>query len=194
MFRNFLILILLPTFSSGQDNQQFKLQNSYSIEVNSSICITKNDCYCFNTDSNANFLYMFSSNMKCDKKKNIERIEFSPYKSNIHIYELKQNASHIILWETEYEYFPLILAYYLLNGKLIKMGEIAISLPCEYCEYLRYPLNEVNIKQYNKEIIISFLKDVNFLKDDNTEWNFCKAGDIQYIFNIDTKKLNLVVK
>ncbi|HEX4887222.1 MAG TPA: hypothetical protein VFV37_04165 [Luteibaculaceae bacterium] len=189
MMRIYFILLLLPFVSCGQANQEFNLQNSFQVNLQNSVCITNNDCFCFSSDSSLFHLIMHYSDAKCKKKKLIDTVEFSPYESRLHTFKSEKNTSYVILWETEYEYIPVILAYYVAGGNIVKISELEISLPCQSCESLDYPIKDIRVVQEKNEIEISFLKDVNYRSEGNNEWKLHKAGTLKYRFNTETNEL-----
>ena len=116
------------------------------------------------------YLMMYYPDAKCEKKKLVDTVEFSPYESKIHSFKSQKNNTYVVLWEIEYEYFPVILAYYIVEGKLVRIGELEISLPCQSCESFEYPIKDIKYKE-------------------NNEWKLFKTGDLKYRFNIETKEL-----
>jgi hypothetical protein len=188
MIRIYFILFLL-FFVSCETNEDFTFQNSYSIDFKIPTCITKNDCFCFSSDSNLFSLMMYYSDAKCEEKKLIETVEFSPYNSTVHSFKSQKDNSYVVLWETEYEYIPIIQAYYIFEGRLMKIGELEISLPCQSCESFQYPIKEIKIFQRKEEIEISFLNDVNYRATGSNEWKLYKAGTLKYRFNKKTNEL-----
>ena len=183
MIRIYIILSLLPLFSCGQTNFMFKLEKSYPVSLDKAVCISVTDCFCLSSYSNIYNLMIYYSDEECETKRLIDTVEFSPYNSTIHSFKSKKNNSYVVLLETEYEYIPLIQAYYITEGKLAKIGELKISLPCQSCESFEYPIKEIQILQENEEIEISFLKDVNYKDKDSSEWKLSKAGALKYSFN-----------
>lgn len=83
---------------------------------------------------------MYYSNTELGNAKLIDTVDFSSYKSMIHCFKSQNDDSYIVLWETEYEYYPLIYAYYVIDGKIVNIGELLISLPCQSCESFEYPI------------------------------------------------------
>lgn len=183
MKRIFFIMLLLPFVSCGQANQEFKLLNSFPVNLKIPVCVTKNDCFCFSSDSNMFYLVMHYSDAKCENQKLVDSVEFSPYKSTVHSFKSQKCNSYVVLWETEYEYIPTILAYYITEERFAKIGELEISLPCQSCESLEYPIKDIQILHKKEEIEISFLKDINYKEKDSDEWIFFKAGTLRYSFN-----------
>lgn len=181
--RFFFIVLLLPFVSCGQANQEFKLQNSFLVNLKTPVCITNNDCFFFSSDSSMFYLVMHYSDAKYENQKLVDSVEFSPYKSTIHSFKSQKNNSYVVLWETEYEYIPIIQAYYIAEERLAKIGELEISLPCQTCESLEYPIKDIQILHKKEEIEISFLKDINYKEKDSSEWKLFKAGTLRYYFN-----------
>jgi hypothetical protein len=179
-------------FSCKQSNSKFKLQHSFQVGPQKSICISTKDCFCFSADSNLYHLIMYYSNVKCENKKLIDSVEFSPYKSTLHSFKSQNGSSFIILWETEYEYYPLIQAYYITGGKLVKIGKLDISLPCQSCESFEYPIKDIQILQKGKDFEFSFLENVNYKPEDNTDWQLYKSGSLKIIFNTETNELRSI--
>lgn len=195
MLRLYFILFLLPFKSCGQVHTEFKLQNSFPINLKEAVCINEKDCFCFSSDSSVSYLMMYYPDAKCEHKKVIESVDFSPYKSTIHSFKSQKKNAYVVLWETEYEYFPAIMAYYIAEGKFVRMGELEISLPCQSCESFEFPIKDIQIRQEKDEIEISFLKDVNYKEKDSNEWKLSKAGALKYYFNTVSgrfrKKINI---
>lgn len=190
--RVYFILLLFAFVSCGQSNSEFKLQNSFQIKLQNPVCINTKDCFYFSTDSSLYHLIMYYSNAEWEKKKLIDTVDFSPYKSMVHSFKSQKNDSYIVLWETEYEYYPLIHAYYITEGKLVKIGELTISSPCQSCESFEYPIKDMRILQKGKEIEISFLEDVNYKPKNTTDWQLYKAGELKCLFNTETIKLRYI--
>jgi len=190
MMRLYFILLLIAFVScGGHSNSEFKLQNSFQIKLQDSICINAKDCFYFSTDSNLYQIFMYFSNAELKEKKLIDTVDFSPYKSKIHSFQSQNNESYVVLWETEYEFYPLIYVYFITAGKIVKIGELLISLPCQSCESFEYPLKDIRMLQKGKNIEISFLKDVNYKPSNGNEWHLYKAGMLKCIFNAETNKL-----
>lgn len=192
MARVYILFLLFPFASCGQINQEFKLQNSFPINLKTPVCISKDDCFCFSSDSSLFYLIMNYSDAKCEKKKLVDSVEFSSYKSMVHGFKSQKDNSYVVLWETEYEYYPEVFAYYVVGKSIIKVGELPISLPCQTCESFEFPVQDVQIIQDKDELEISFLKDVNQRNSGNNEWKLYKAGLLKYRFNTETRKLQTI--
>ena len=162
MKRIYSILFWLALVSCGHDYSEFKLQNSVQIKQQNQVCINIKECFYFSADSSLNQLFMYYSKAEGGKMKLIDSVDFSPYKSTIHSFPSQNKDSYIVLWETEYEYEPLIYAYYITRGTNIKMGELSISLACQSCESVLYPMEDIRIIKEGEEIEFSFLKDVYY--------------------------------
>lgn len=187
MIKLYFILFLLPFVSCGQTNAKFNFQNSFLINLKEDICINERNCFCFISNSSVSYLEMYY--FAEDKpEKLIDSVEFSPYKSRIHSFKSQKKNAYVILWETEYEYFPVINAYYVAEGKLARIGQLGISLPCKSCESFEYPIKDIQILQKNEEIEISFLKDVNYKEKDSQQWKEYKQGTLTFYFNILSKE------
>jgi hypothetical protein len=189
MIRIYFILLSLPFVTWGQANHEFKLQNSFPTNLKTTVCISKNDCFCFSNDSSLFYLVIHYSDTKCKNKEFIDTVEFTPYKSTVHSFKSQKKNSYVVLWETEYEHIPVIQAYYIEGRRLAKIGKLEISLPCESCESLNYPVKYIRITQEKEEIEISFLKDVNYRTEGDNAWSLYKAGNLKYRFNTETKLL-----
>jgi len=185
--RVYFILLLLPFFSCGQTHSRFNLQKSFLINLKESICIKENNCFYFSNDSSISYLEMYYV-AENKSKMLIDSVEFSPYKSRIHSFKSQKENVYVVLWETEYEYFPVIIAYYVAEGKLVRMGELKISLPCQYCESFEYPIKDIQMLQEKDKIEISFLKNVNYKKIDTLQWKEYKPGTLKFYFNILSKE------
>jgi len=192
MMRIYFILLLFPFTSCGQTNHEFKLQDSFPVNLKNPVCITKNDCFCFSSDSSVFYLVMHYSDAKCEDKKLADTVDFSPYKSRLHLFKSEKRDSYIVLWETEYEYYPVLLAYYVSNRNIVKIGELTISLPCQSCKSFEYPIKDIRVMQEKEEIAISFLKDVNYRTEEGNKWKLYKAGALRYRFNTETSELKLI--
>ena len=176
-------LLLLLFFSCGSINTEFRLQKSSLNSLKKALCLNENNCFLMDSDSSLTNIKLYYLNSNLKHKQLVDSVEFTPYKSIIHSFKSQKNNSYVILWETEYEYVPVILAYYIEDGKLLKMGELNISLPCQSCESFEYPINDIQIQQKNNDIEISFLKDVNPREKDNIQWKTYKPGALRLCFN-----------
>lgn len=188
----FILLTLAFVSCGGHSNSEFKLHNSFHIKLQNQVCINTKDCFYFSADSSLYHLFMYYSNAEWRQKILVDTVDFSPYKSKIHNFQSLSNESYVVFWETEYEFFPFIYAYYITNGKIVKIGELLISLPCQSCESYEYPIKDIRILQNGKEIEISFLKDVNYKSRNSTDWQLYKAGVLKCIFNTETNELKYI--
>lgn len=176
--------------SCGDSISEFKLQNSFYIKLQDSVHINTQDCLYFSSDSSLYQLFMYYTNVEMGNKILIDSVEFSPYKSMIYSYKLQDNDSYIVLWETEYEFYPQIYAYYITTEEeIIKIGELLISLPCQSCDNFEYPIENIKILKNKKNIEFSFLKDVNYKPKEGSVWQLYKAGALKCIYNTETNNL-----
>lgn len=185
-------MLILAFVSCGHTRSEFKLQNSFQIRLQNPVHINTKDCFYFSMDSSLYQLFMYYTNAELEKKKLIDSVEFSPYKSMLYSFKSHIFNSYIVLWETEYEFYPLIYAYYITEGEIIKIGELLISLPCQSCESFEYPIKSIKIIQNGNEIEISFLEDVNYKPKNSTVWQLYKAGVLKCIFNTETNDLRYI--
>ncbi|MBP9186417.1 MAG: hypothetical protein KBG11_04935 [Bacteroidia bacterium] len=175
--------------SCRQTNQEFTLQNSSLVDLKVPICISKQNCFGFSGDSTLSYLKLYLTNTTGEIIMLLDSVEFSPYKSTLHSFKSQKSNSWVILWETEYEYIPVIKAYYFAPEKLAKIGELEIALPCDSCESLDYPINDIVIFKKDKEIEISFRSDVNYKANGSNNWTSFKTGTFKYLFNTETNEL-----
>lgn len=183
-------LLLLPFFSCGQSNSELKLQNSFPIKQKEPICINEKNCFYFTSNSDVSYLKMYYLD-EDKQKKLIDSVEFSPYKSRIHSFKSQKDNSYFILWETEYEYLPVIIAYYVSEDELVKIGQLEISLPCISCESFEYPIKDIQVFKKNEEIEISFLKNVRYKAKDTEQWKEYKSESLKFYFNILNKEFKV---
>lgn len=193
MGRIYFSLLLLLFVSCSPINTQFRLQKSFPVSLKKAVCLNEGNCFCIDSDSSLTNLKLYYPDVKCEHKQLIDSVAFTPYKSTIHSFKAQKNNGYVILWETEYEYFPSLMAYYIEEGRLEKMGELNISLPCQSCESFEYPINDIQIQQKNNDIEISFLKDVNHKEKDNSEWKTYKPGALKFYFNKLSKKFKMYI-
>lgn len=190
--KTYFILFLLHLFACAQPTDKFKLIGSFPVSKKSPICINEKNCFCFRNDSSVYHLIMYQSNINCQQIELVDSVDFSPYKSTLHSFKSEKNNSFVIFWETEYEYFPAVLAYYFNEGKLLKIGEFQVSLPCQICESYNYPLQDIQIIQNHEDIEITFLKDINYKQGKEDKLKLFKPGSLKYSFNIANRKLSVI--
>lgn len=187
MKRVYFIFLLFPFVSCAQTNSEFDLQDSFLINLKGTICINEKDCLYFSNDSSFSYLEMYY--VAEDKSKNlIDSVEFSPYKSRLYSFKSQEKNTYVILWETEYEYFPVIIAYYFAEQKIEVIGELKISLPCQSCESFAYPIKDIHILKRKDEIEISFLKNVNYKEKGFRQLKEYRPGALKFYFNILNKE------
>ena len=180
-------MLFIPVVSCGQIHSRLDLQKYFIVNLNESICINEKNCFYFNTDSSVSYLEMYYAAVN-ESKEFIDSVEFSPYKSRIYSFESQKESVYVVLWEIKYEYFPILIAYYVADGKLVRMGELNISLPCQSCEGFEYPIKDIQIIEKKDRIEISFLKSVNYREIDTQQWKEYKQGTLMFYFNILSKE------
>lgn len=190
----FLLSILLIHLNllSAQTTQHFKLSKPKVVNTDKTIRIGSNN-FSFKTDDYLDYLIMECSSFKSepnDLKVVIDTVDYSPYNSKLYSF-ISNNKEFVVLWVTEYEYYPLIIAYYLKEGSLSKIGSLEISRPDSLNESFEYPIKCIRVSKLGDNIEFSFLKDVNYKINDN-EWKLYKAGLITYRYNIPDKKFEII--
>lgn len=182
-----IILIGLITFNFfACKNSEFLLKESKEINYNETITLNFNRSILIKSDTNLFKLKLFYN------KNNlvIDEIDFSPYNSVLHIFYSNNNNEQIILWETEYELYWNVNAYFLSNNEIQKAGNFLISLSNKEEDFLKYSIRDIKINK-NKEIIVfSFLKDVNIFNEDTNSYKSFKGKKINYTYNLLKKSYN----
>jgi hypothetical protein len=179
---------ILPVFifiSCTNTGSLFRFQQANPVGLGK-ICIDKNFCVYFNADSDLDYLFMVDSD-----KSVVDSVEYSPYKSTLYSFKSQEDSAYIVFGETEYEYFPVLKAYYVIGSRIVKIGELKISLPCQDCESFEYPVNKIQIQRHKNIVEFFFLEDVNFRNDDSEDWTFCKAGSLKYFYNTMDESVRL---
>jgi hypothetical protein len=194
-----IILFLIPFISYCQTDHEFKLQNVSKLG-GENYCISKMDYFSRSIDTNDFMLTLYYSNKKYGNKECIETMDWSnlQYGSTLNCFKSEKNNSYIVLWKIDGEYSPLLYAYYIKDGKLIKIGEWGVSEPCVTCNALDYSIKDIRIYQRNDEIEFLFLKDTKFVvfKDlsknlEHDDWGVFKAGKLIVSFNLSDRILIL---
>lgn len=171
-------------FTCCYSDFEFSFKETFIFDRMNNTCINNGkDCFKLTADKNLNTLYMSYFNIATDSFSIVDSIEFSSYNSMLHTFKSQDGLSLIVLWETEFEYFPIVNAYFITSGKILKMGQLDISLPCESCEHLEYPIKETRIFRKDNKIEMTFLKDVNYVDPKTNKIIFCKSEKLKYIFN-----------
>jgi hypothetical protein len=182
------LLFIIPFSSYCQDNLEFKLKFSKKVDLEKTICISKNDYFCVETDKGLYFEYLYYLQSNGENRQIIDSSWIDGYGSTIHCFMSENNDSYVVLWEWEGEHFPVFNIYYFKDKLLIKVGEWGIIKPCKTCDYSGYYVKDIQINKRNDEIIFLFLKNVEFLDLTenlfNGDWMFIKAKDLMLSFNI----------
>jgi hypothetical protein len=193
MKRLFFILFFIPFVSYCQTDNEFMFQRTFSNQWGYD-CISEIDCfystYIFNDDDNYYTLYYSYGNESWQAIDSIDPSGF--YSSSLFGFKNEIENSYIVLWKNESEYSPFFNVYYILEGKIVKIGEWEISvLAIEYhCEYCDYSMEDIRIYQRNNEIEFSFLKNMVFgdfsenKYNDDWNWTSYQAGELILSFNI----------
>ena len=183
--RNYFILCLFSFVSCSELDSKFEIQNSFSLNNESDICISTEDCFSCISDSNLFYKIMhYSYGGSEEKKQIVDTVEFTPYFSTLHSFKSQKNNSYVVLWKIESEFIPIFNAYYIKDGVLMKLGEFKVYLPCESCDVFDYSIENIQIRQRNKEIEFLFLKDLYYMDRNIDAWTLYKARALMLHFNI----------
>ena len=194
----FFILFILPIISYCQIDYEFKLQSSFEFDWKEYKCISENDCFFLDLDTNDFSVTMYYSFEKNGNKQTIEIMDISDftYGSDLNIYKNKTDNSCVLIWKIDGEFAPSFYVYYIKNGKLTKIGEWGVIVPCKNCDSGDYSVEDIRIHQKNDEIEFSFLEDANFIvigEDYNYDnWGTFDAGELKVSFNIIERLLKKV--
>ena len=105
-----------------------------------------------------NFYFVLSGS----KNQIIDSVEYSAYGSMIYAYNSKASKDTIIVWSIENEYYADLHLYYLNNGIVHKMGELAPLLVCKDCETVYYPISGIRLIDDKSTIKVVFELPVEF--------------------------------
>ena len=205
----FFILFLIPFISFCQADSEFVFKDSISVDWGKN-CISKMDCFFLNLDSTLLFNdediyeYYYTLYYLCENGNKQTMAtgywEDLGYNVTLYSFQSEKNKSYVVLWKFEFEYNPYFNAYYIHNGKILKIGEWGIAVPyTEYnCEYCDYSVEDIRIYQRDNEIEFSFLKNMNFIDTsvdiNNYDWISYKAGELVLSFNILNESLKVIEK
>ena len=180
---------LLPLSSRDLIESEFKLQNTFPIGTISNANISTMDHFYlkFNADSS---YYSLQYSYENEINQTIETIEYPSilYGSMLYSFESRKNNSYVVLWKNKNEYFPVFYAYYIQDGKLMKIGEWAVYTLCKTCDTQDYSIEDIRISQQDDEVVFLFLKDVEFMdykEGDKGSLKSFKAGALTLSFNIE---------
>jgi len=199
MKKIYIILFFIPFISCCQTDTEFILQKKLLFEWGKDYCISKNDCFFLDMDTNGVIIMSYSSE-RYKNKQAIDSIDDAGlYGTALYSFQNETDNSYVVLWKNEGEYNPYFNIYYLSKGKVVKIGEWMILIPhivynCEYCDY---SAEDILIHQKNNEIEFSFLNDTDFVilreYSNYDDWGTFKAGKLKVSFNIvdgTVKKVN----
>jgi hypothetical protein len=193
-----LILFLIPLISYCQTDNEYKLQKTSHSDWDQ-FCISKIDCFNLNYDAVSFDYCMLYFSHGSEKKQMVDTV-FSQmlYGSTLNSFKSTKDNSYIVLWKIEMEFVPLFYAYYINDGKLIKIGEWTIYVPCDTCDAGDYKVENIRIHQKDKEIEFSFLKDTRFFVNKENfkydDWGTFKAGELKVSFNIVDETVKRVIE
>jgi len=191
--RPIFVFILIASIScSFVHSSQFILESSREIKVNEPIFLNQTNTLIFKADGNLAFMNLFYQNYNNRKKleEKIDSVDFTPYKSFIHVFNSKKDDSYVIFWETEYELIPYTIAYYLFNNNLSTIGAIEVANNCEGCENHSFPYEDLLITKIDNRLEIVFEENVIY-KIGATDEKVIKPNCLKYVFDIQTQKLKI---
>jgi len=181
------LLFLFSFISCDATDSEFRFQNSFPVGKDSN-CISAKDC--FSLDNDSNFFYTMCYSHNNGNKQSIDTVNDTDllYGSTLNSFKLQENNSYVILWKIKHEFTPSFNAYYVRNGKIIKIGEWGMFTPCETCDIQDYSIEDVLIYQRNGKIEFLFSKDVEYIDygEDiyRNNWVSYKAGTLTFSFDI----------
>lgn len=190
------VIILLFSFQvSGQVNNYKQVEVSVSVNDNMEIFCTNSICFYLSRDSsfinlNLNF---FEKTKGTDTSELLDQTDDTPYGSKLHFFQSKREKDYILLWETEYEFSPTLIGYYINDNVVMKIGIFNIYSACEDCDELTYPIERMEISKVNsKQLEFLFLDKVVFISETGLIETF-NSNQFKYIFNIEKKELNNII-
>ena len=200
MKRLFFIWFFIPLISYCQTDSEFILQNSISVEWGKN-CISEIDCFylsldsalIFDDDDIYDYYYTLYYSYENERKQEIDSGNWDDLGYDLTLYSFKsqRDNSYVVFLEFEYEHFSSLMAYYIRERKLMRIGKWIIYLPCDTCERADYNIENHYLYQKNDEIEFYSLKDVEFLDYSNkkyhwesNDWVSYKAGELIISFNI----------
>lgn len=185
----FVVCLLHFNLVSGQTKQNLRLFGIEEIDSDNVLHLDSSKYFTFRKDKSISSLIM---NYTCKNEgKVIDTVEFSPYSSKLCKFVSDDKKRFVVLWITNYEYYPYALAYYITGDSLFKMGNLNVLKPCSSCESFEFPIEDVGMKLSCKNIDIFFLKDVLY-KEDDMEQKLYKPKSLQYQYNIHRKELKII--
>ena len=184
MARVYFLLFLLPFISCININSEFELQESFSVSLENSICINAKDCFFCVSDSSLFYETMYYSQGGSENNQKIDAVEFIHYSSTLYSFKSQKSSSYVVLWKIEREFTPIFNAYYINEGKLMKIGELGIYMPCDTCDTFDYSIQDIRIFQRDKEIMLSFLKDIYYMDKSTNIWTLYDTETLKLSFNI----------
>ena len=188
MKKVFFILLFIPLISYCQNDNEYRFQNVSQLDWDN-YCISRMDCFDLSFD--INYCILLYTHGK-EKKQMIDTV-FSQmlYGSTLNSFKSQKDNYYLVLWKIEGEFVPTFYAYYVKDGKIMKIGEWVLFVPCKTCETVNYLIEDIKIFQNDDEIEFIFLKETSFVayKDlskslDHEDWGSFQAGELIVSFNI----------
>lgn len=181
-----LILLFTLNVSFGQD-----LKPLPEIEVGefkgNSASISMNEAITIQTDSN--FYYHFVVFKKNENIMLIDTVEITPYGFNFRLFKMADANDRLLIAEVEYEHVSEYPVYFITETGFEKVGNLNISLDCDTCDALNYPLSEIVLKGNENGIEFSFNKDLVLRYEDESR-RYGK-DEVKFLFDIDKNEFKI---
>jgi len=189
----YIIFLISWIACSSQSTNNYIIESSKEIKTNEPILINKENRLLFKTDENLFYMNLYIQNIgeKGIFLNQFDSVEFTPYKSYVHLFKDKSNKSYVIFWETQYEQIPYTIVYYFYEDKILRIGEFEIAKACNTSEHYEFPIADIEIKLITDKLEFIFTKEI-YYKLGKPDEKHLKPNSLKYIFNISTQKLELI--
>jgi hypothetical protein len=127
---------------------------------------------------------------KLDNRWNAETIDTVGYLygSNLILYKSNKTSEHLIICESESEFYSDFRLYYLRDSIFAKIGNLPIQSNCNNCEDPTYPIHKLKIQNQNNEILIKPLVPFMYnIGHDN--WKRFTPGESYLIIDKKSKEI-----
>lgn len=182
-----ILCIIICCSCYHKTSSKYVLIISKQINNGGFITINQSKKICFKTDTN--LLYTSLYFKENDFLKKFDSLDCTPYESFFYVFN-NNNISFILIWETQYEHFSVTNAYLLRDDLLFKIGELEIVENCNSCEFYRFPIKELAIKEESNNIEFMFSRDVRY-KIGKPDEQIIQAKRLLYIYEIQNRTLKV---
>lgn len=191
----YILFVISWIACSSQSTKNYNLESSKEIKANEPILINKENRILFKTDENLFYMNLYIQNLgnKGNFLNKFDSVEFTPYKSYVHLFKCNSNESYVMFWETHYEQIPYTIVYYFHKDKILRIGEFEIAKACNTCEHYEFPVEDIEIKFKTDKLEFIFTKGIYYKLGKPDEKHF-KPNSLKYIFNLATQNLELIEK